>query len=199
MYSNSTLIELLKEGDETAFREIYDRYYDPVLKNISKWEADLNSREDILQEVFMELWNKKEHISPNVNIGGWLFTTSYHMTMSHLRKTLKMPIRSIENYSIEQLHRMPDEEDILLKEALYVSKLGRLKSAIELLSEQKKKAFILYKVKGLPYVEIARQMGISEFSVRQYVKMAMNHLRKLVKISDKELSILCIIVFCLSR
>lgn len=198
MYSNDTLIALLKEGNEAAFREIYNHYYYPILKNISKWEADPDSQEDLVQDVFIALWEKKEQIASNVNIGGWLFTTSYHMTMTHLRKTLKMSLQPIEAYGIGQLPQLSDE-DILLKETAYVSKLGTLRAAIELLSEQKKKAFILYKVKGLSYMEIARQMGISEFSVKQYVKMAMSHLKKLVKTADKELSVLCIIAFSASH
>jgi RNA polymerase sigma-70 factor (ECF subfamily) len=194
MHPHGTLITLLKQGDESVFKDIYNKYYYPILNNIAKWVADRDSQEDLLQEVFMELWNKKEHISPEADIGGWLFTKSYYLTMTHLRKALKVSFQSIEEHNIEALSPVADE-DVLWREEKYSSKLALLKSAIELLPEQKKRTFILYKVQGLSYVEIAQQMGISEFSVRQYVKLAMSHLKKQVKIEEADLYILCVIVF----
>jgi len=194
MHPRSTLIASLKQGDETAFREIYLKFYSPIRKNIAKWVADADSQEDLLQEVFIELWNSRERISPNADIGGWLFTTSYHLSMRFLRKQLQVDVQSIDEYNIEQLSPVT-EEDVLLGEYQYSSRLALLKSAIELLPGQKKKTFILYKVQGLSYEEIARQMGISEFSVRQYVKLAMSHLKKNVKVEDADLCILCFLVF----
>lgn len=194
MDSNSTLIALLQKGDETAFREIYNRFYQPVLKNIAKWESDVNTQEDILQEVFIELWSKKEQLSTEMNIGGWLFKASYHRTISHLRKLLKVNLQSIHEHDLETVSPV-SEDDALSGEELYLSKLSLLKSAIELLPEQKKKTFIMYKIQGLSYVEIARQMGISELSVRQYVKTAVSHLRQMVKLSEADLYIFCTIVF----
>lgn len=192
MYSNSTLIALLKEGNETAFREIYNRYYYPILQNIAKWEADSSTREDLLQEVFIQLWNKRTVLPEGTDIGGWLFRASYHMTMSHLRKVLKVNLQSIDEREIE-LSLV--EDDGVFVEERHLSRLSVLKSAIELLPEQKKKTFLLYKVQGLSYDEIARQMGISELSVRQYVKMAVSHLRKTVKLSEVDLYAFCLVVF----
>lgn len=194
MHSSSTLIALLKEGDEVAFREVYHKYYYPIRNNIAKWVSDADTQEDLLQEVFIELWNSRARISSQADIGGWLFTTSYHLTMSFLRKALQVNVQEIDEYALEQA-APGTEQDVLSGEYRYSARLALLKSAIELLPEQKKKSFILYKVQGLSYDEIARQMGISEFSVRQYVKMAMSHLKKNVKVEDIDLCILSMVAF----
>jgi RNA polymerase sigma factor (sigma-70 family) len=179
------LIAQCKAGGEAAFRCIFDHYYLPIKHNISRFVADSNSAADILQDVFLTLWEKKHTLADDTNIEGWLFSVSYYKSVSFIRKSIKAPVELPEDLSL-----FPATENAMEKEDLYASQMQLLQEGIAKLSPQKKTAFILYKVKGWSYQEISREMGISELSAKQYVKMSLQFLKQYVRSHDLEISVL---------
>ncbi|WP_447642736.1 MULTISPECIES: RNA polymerase sigma factor [Chitinophagaceae] len=192
----SELLEQLINGDLIAFKEIYQSYYSPVKRNILKFVQQEADAEDILQEVFIALWNKKENLDKNGHIGNWLFAVSYNRSMRFIKQRLKIANLSTDamegHYTVES-----DGVGILDEEKFYVEKINLLKNAINLLPEQKRKAFELYNVRGYNYTKIAEEMGLSEKTVRQYVKLANSFLRRTVQIKKTEWQVLSTISFCL--
>lgn len=188
----STYPELVlqcKNGNEAAFRWIFDHYYLPVKRNIAKFVADTDTAADILQNVFLALWEKKHTLRDDTNIESWLFSVSYYQSVSYIRKTVKSPLSFAEQDLPTQAYGMA-ESDPLEKEALYASKMHLLQEGINQLSPQKKAAFILYKIKGRTYQEISAEMGISELSARQYVKMSLQFLKQYVRSHELEITVL---------
>lgn len=192
----SELLEQLINGDLIAFKEIYQSYYSPVKRNILKFVQQEADAEDILQEVFIALWNKKENLDKNGHIGNWLFAVSYNRSMRFIKQRLKIANLSTDamegHYTVES-----DGAGILDEEKFYVEKINLLKNAINLLPEQKRKAFELYNVRGYNYTKIAEEMGLSEKTVRQYVKLANSFLRRTVQIKKTEWQVVSTISFCL--
>ncbi len=183
------LIRRCKAGEEEAFRCIFQHYYVPVKKNIIKFVADLHSAADILQDVFLTLWIKKHTLSDDTDIEAWLFSVSYYKSVSFLRKTVRSPVELPEEADIFGPYTNSAGE-MTEMESVYSSQLHLLNEGIEQLSPQKKRAFILYKVKGKSYEEISQEMGLSELSVKQYVKTAMQFLKQYVRSHQLEISIL---------
>ena len=183
------LIKQCKAGSEEAFRRIFDYYYQPVQHNISRFIADSNSAADILQDVFLTLWEKKHTLADDSDIEGWLFSVSYYKSVSFIRKSIKAPVELTEESEQAVLYAVADG-DTMEKEQLYASQLHLLKQGIEQLSPQKKTAFILYKIKGKSYEEISHEMGISELSAKQYVKIALQFLKQYVQSHELEISVL---------
>ena len=187
VYEN--LIARCKAGHEDAFRYIFDHYYQPIKNNIARFVSDASSAADILQDVFVTLWEKKHTLRDDTDIEAWLFTVSYYKSVSFIRKAIKATIALPEEDEQYALQATP-EGDAMEKENLYASQLHLLQAGIAQLSPQKKTAFILYKIKGRSYKDISQEMGISESSAKQYVKMALQFLKQYVQSHELEISVL---------
>ncbi|WP_431212046.1 RNA polymerase sigma factor [Puia sp. P3] len=72
--------------DLTAFDEIYHQYHNAVYSNIYKLVRQEAVAEDILQEVFIALWENRRRLEP-AKVAGWLFVTSYNKSVKYLKKS----------------------------------------------------------------------------------------------------------------
>ncbi|ANI89602.1 hypothetical protein A9P82_10060 [Arachidicoccus ginsenosidimutans] len=190
IFSNRELIEKLKKNDEAVFAYLYKKYHNAVYANIRKLVNDETNAEDILQDVFLLLWSRREKLTSEQEIGGWLFSASYYKSLEFLKKSIKQSLAVFD----EAKHDMiPVEEGT--SEAAYEEKLTILNAGIELLSPQKKSAFTLCRIYGKSYEEAADQMGVSAETVRGYVKDSAKFLKHYVLKESTSLSIFAIFLF----
>lgn len=164
-----SLINEMKQGEMGAFDALYWHYQSSVYKNIFNLIKDETSSEDILQEVFITLWEKKESIDSNRSLGGWLFVSSYNRAINFLKKKLR---GSITSEMISEIFS-ENEDEKSLKEV----RMQEMEKAIENLPEQKQKVFYLCKVKGFTYAETASKLQISKHTVKEHVTGAMSSIR----------------------
>ena len=169
------LMQDLVNGSLEAFDVIYRRYSHAVYCNALKLTKDTTLAEDILQEVFLALWHKKETIdNSHSSIGGWLFTVCYRCSVNLLRKQLKESICYSEIIQ-EAIHPLPEEE-MLQKNGQW----SQLEQAIAKLSPQKRKVVELCKLDGKTYEEAATTLNISKHTVKEYLMTAMSSLKEIV-------------------
>lgn len=164
------LLVLLSKGDLAAFDKLYWHYQRAVYKNIFQLVKDQGIAEDILQEVFLTLWEKRETINIDVSLGGWLFVSSYNRSVNYLKKKLR------ENAAADLIRvafANDDQEAGIIKEM----RLKELEEAIENLSPQKRKVFYLCKLKGYTYEETAKVLNISKHTVKEYLSEAMDSVK----------------------
>lgn len=161
-----SLISRMKEGEIDAFDALYWHYQGAVFKNIFNLIKDEISSEDILQEVFISLWENRISIDSNRSLGGWLFTTSYNRAINFLKK------KSKDRLSIDLLSDFFSEST--LEESVKELRIQNLEKAIESLPQQKKKVFYLCKIEGLSYAETASIMKISKNTVKDHISEAMS-------------------------
>lgn len=173
--TNQQLIKALHEADESSLAYIYHKYHQAVFKNICKLIVNQQEAEDILQEVFIALWQKRQQLSEDHSIAGWLFTTSYFKSLEQLKKAVKLSIYELTDAHTE-LHTEPIDQ--LNNEIEYHQKQTSLNNAIEQLPQQKKLAFKLCRLEGKTYEEIASILNISVDTAKEYVKSASKLLRK---------------------
>jgi RNA polymerase sigma factor (sigma-70 family) len=155
------LIKKMAEGDMNSFDAIYWKYYKAVHGNILKLVQDNASAEDILQDVFLSLWENREKIDAARSLAGWLFVTSYNRSMTFLKRRLREKITPV-------LHA-EDLVEIPIGQPLAEIRLKELERAINTLSPQKQKVFYMCKLKGLSYEETADLMKISRHTVKEYL------------------------------
>jgi RNA polymerase sigma-70 factor (ECF subfamily) len=175
--TNKQLIKALHQADEISFAYIYQQYHQAVFKNINKLIINQQEAEDILQEVFITLWQKKQELTEELSVAGWLFTTSYYKSLEQLKKAVKLSIYELTEAHSE-LHTEPLEQ--LTNEVEYNQKVITLTNAIEQLPPQKKLAFKLCRLEGKTYEEIASILNISVDTAKEYVKSASKLLRQTV-------------------
>ncbi len=166
----------MKKGDEAAFCALYDNYHAALYRNVIKLVHSAAEAQDIIQEVFIALWEQRSTLDLSRPVNGWLFTLSYHRTVNHLRKKLREESKSrlIADLSYPEIPANVDEQ-------LIVSQWQLMEEAIGHLSPQKKKVFELCKLQGKSYENAARELGLSRHTVGEYLQEAMAFIREYVR------------------
>ncbi len=180
LLSNKDLLYGLRNSNQRVFEDLYDHYSIPLFKNIYKLLPHQEDAEDILQSVFLQLWEDRFKLTDNQSVAGWLFTTSFYKTMNFIRAAAKKKLKELEENTLN----MPDKEMPDADNELYMQKVQLFNQAVNLLPLRKKEAFELCKIEGRSYKEAAAILGISEETVKEYVKSAMSILRRYVLHTD---------------
>jgi len=173
-YSESELVALLKTDNVKAFDLLYKKYHAPIYNNIFRLLKDADESENILQDLFVTLWEKRDTIDPQKPIANWLFQVSYNKSVTQLKKILK---QSLAFKYIEGDMMLADEKDLYFEEA----KIKILEEALVTLSPQKRKVFDLCKIQGKSYEECARELNISKHTVKEYLSVAVKAVKEYVE------------------
>jgi RNA polymerase sigma-70 factor (ECF subfamily) len=78
----------LINNDVEAFNTLYWSYHGAIYFNVLRLTKDSRIAEDIVQEVFASLWEKRHSLDPKLDLSGWLFVVSHHKSISHLKRKL---------------------------------------------------------------------------------------------------------------
>ncbi len=175
---NKIIITALHNGDRALFARLYDHYSSALYRNIYKLLPYTAEAEDVLQTVFLTLWEKRASLTHEQSVGGWLFTTSFYLTMATLRQNVKSRIETLQEHATDITDTVAEDEE------LYQIRSGLLSKAINQLPERKRLAFELCKIEGRSYQETANILGIAEDTVREYVKSAIATLKRIASTTD---------------
>lgn len=157
------LILRLHEDDVSAFEALYEQYHHAIYFNVLKLVRDEQGAEDIVQEVFIALWEKRKEMD-SAGIANWLFVVSYNRAAVYLRQKLR-----------QSLLATPPDTTTDTTEHRYLQleeRLTHLQEALEQLSPQRRKVFELCKIQGKTYEETARELQLSRHTVKEYLSAA---------------------------
>jgi len=163
-------------GQRPAFEALYHRYKQPVFANIRKMVPDPDAAEDLLQEVFIALWENRQAIDPAKGAGGWLFVVSYNKAASYLKKKLREAAILEPATDLAEL-AVADE---LADEELYTNQLALVEEAVAHLPARKQAVFRLCRFEGKSAEEVAAATGISVASVKDYLKQSTRFIREYI-------------------
>ena len=163
----------LRHDDINAFNTLYWEYHGAVYANAFKLTRDSSIAEDIVQEVFVALWEKRHSIDPKKDIAGWLFVVSHHKTIDQLKRKLRHALA--EKILQEVMDDQHANEADLTEEHLSI-----IEKAVDQLSPQKRKVFELCKMQRRTYEKAAEEMHISKYTVKEYLSEAMLSIKKYV-------------------
>jgi len=173
---DSELIVQLQQSQIMAFDALYWKYHEPVYRNILKFTKDTVAAEDILQEVFTRLWEKRAAINSDQSVAGWLFVVSFNLSVNHTRKKLR------EQTAHKKLFAVDTEHEVLpVGVHLYEEQYRLMRQAIDQLSPQKRKIVTLCKLEGKTYEEAAGELNISRNTVKEHLSAAMVNLNEYVR------------------
>jgi RNA polymerase sigma factor, sigma-70 family len=166
----------LAAGDVAAFDAIYKRHYGAVYANIRKLVKAPEHAEDLLQEVFVSLWQNRFKIRPDRPVAAWLFVVSYNKSLTFL----KQAVRRSESYvaSYDELEPMLVEEET--DEELYAKQLSVIEEAVECLPARRKEVFRLCRLEGKTSEEAAAILDLSTETVKDYLKHSTKAIRAYV-------------------
>ena len=184
------IIALLKKGNRKVFSTLFEFHYHPLCAYIRTLTGDLDSAEEIVQKVFIILWQKKEAIGIHTSIKGYLYKTAYNTFLHQCRQQNKKK-RLIKELQYEAL-----QEEIIQDEETANIRLERLRSAIEKLPPRCKEVLLL-RQQGLKYKEIAEELEISVKSVETQIRIAFKRLKN--DLSSQDFSVYFISLCFISR
>ena len=171
--NNHDLSHRLRNNDISAFNAIYWKYHRAVYANAVKLTKDAATAEDIVQDVFVTLWEKRNTIDPKQDIAGWLFVVSHHKTVDQLKRKLRQALAD------KMLHAIVEEPNYFNND-LTEEQLVSMGKAIAQLSPQKRKVFELCKVQHRTYQKAAEELHISKYTVKEYLSEAMVSIKKYI-------------------
>lgn len=178
MLDERTLVISLQNGDHSAFINLYDEYHTRLYNFVY---ASVNSKDeskDIVQIVFMRLWERHGEVNPNLQFGAYLYTIARHLIYNHLRAKLyhKLDIKATE--SIEQTIPNTDNNEELLIESDFRTFFVRL---IDQLPERRRQIFMMSRSENKSYLQIAQELNITENTVDTQIRKSLDFLRKNLK------------------
>ncbi|UKB78585.1 RNA polymerase sigma factor [Chryseobacterium sp. MEBOG07] len=160
------LLLRLRNGDEHAFEELYRSYSKRIFVNVLKLVKDEDQAQEILQDVFIKIWNHRKNIDPDKSFPAYLFSIAKNLVRDFFRKAALD--RKLQAMLIANGTELYDH----IESALYHKEsTAILQSAIETLPLQRRAIFTLCKMEGKSYDEVAAALGITVSTVgNQLVK-----------------------------
>lgn len=173
------LVLQLGNNDKTALDELYNYYYPRLYsfaKRFLKVEDDIN---DILQDVFVKLWENRKNIKNVETFNAWIFTITKNTVVSYFREKIKLT--EFES----RVKEMATTEGYLTDTtAEYDDIKGKVGQLIEKLPEKRKQIFKLSREQGFSNKEIAAEMGISVKTVEDHIMHSIRFLKDNLKALD---------------
>lgn len=171
------LLERVKGGEQKAFDELYRSYREPALRFCNSILKDVEESENVIQDVFIKIWNRKETINPDLNFTSYLFTIIKNRVFDIL-KEIKKSDNLKEKYWENVLQYQAVDSEVLEE------RFAKVKEAVEGLSEKRKKIIKLNYEEGKSYEEIAQQLNISKNTVKNQLVKAKQVIRKQLKVAS---------------
>jgi RNA polymerase sigma-70 factor (ECF subfamily) len=175
--SDVELIALLKEDDELAYAEIFKRYAEILLRHAFRLLADREEANDVVQDVFMVLWQKRSSMEIKSSPFSYLYSAVRNRIFDLLSHK-KIALRYAESISAFMIEGYNITDDLVREREL--AKL--IQREIDALPQRMREVFLLNKKEGLSYIEIADQLSISSQTAKQQVYKALKILKP--KIDD---------------
>lgn len=177
--SDRDLFNLVKEGNTQAFSVLFDRYGDTLLRFVLVRTDSITDAEDILQDVFTSLWNRRDRIEVEDSIYPYLFKAAKYEVIDWIARDQKRIIhfeRLVLPLENEPVGPSDSDERLMVKELSFLLNNEIAKMPITMQS-----AFNLSRIEGLSVKEIAFRLSISEQTVKNNFSLALSRLRVKVK------------------
>ena len=171
--SEQHLLSALRFGNEAAFRQIFDRHYPLLLSDIYRLIPDEGTCKDLAQELFVDLWNKREQLDIHTSLRAYLRRAAVNKALNYIKAT-----RRIQLDDAEDLGHLPDlSESDVQKQEQQDTLEDALHTAIDALPEKCRLVFNLSRFEQLSHREIAEKLGISVKTIENQITKAMKMLR----------------------
>ena len=184
VYDETALLKRLKEGDTTAFIQLYDHYHHPLYIFILRFVKVPEYAEDVLQDVFLKIWEIRERINPDLSFNAYLYKISRNKVFKLLKKIVTD--NAMQTQLMNQLEIATEAPHLKLQWKQYNDLLHK---AVDQLPPQRQKVFKLCREQGKTYDEAAAELGISKNTIKEHMVAAMKSIKEYIFLHG-ELSLL---------
>lgn len=175
LYSNLSdveLVDLLKSGNQLAYTEIFERYTRVLLRHAFRLLSDHEEAHDVVQDVFLQLWQKREELSFKTSLSAYLYASVRNRIFNLLshQKVILRYAESISSFMVEGYNIIEDQ--IREKELALI-----IEKEVDALPPKMREVFLLNKREELNYREISERLNITSETAKQQVYKAMKILK----------------------
>lgn len=179
MIRDEEIIKQIKEGNIDAFNALFKAFYMPLYFSCRKFIASPDEAKDLLQNVFLRFWEKREEIDIHTSLKAYLFRSVQNECLNYLRSvpfyTSEKNMQENTQTDISDSHATPDT-------VLSIIEMEQIiKNTIKQLPPQCKTIFILSRLKGLKNQQIAQKLNISVRTVDTQIYRALKVLKTRLK------------------
>jgi RNA polymerase sigma-70 factor (family 1) len=179
MLSDDELIQILKNGEEQAFTELYNRYWKKLFTAAANKLQHLEEAEDIVQQVFVSIWNRREELEIHSSVSSYLAVAVKYRVLKHLNSRFKH--KHFSDIAAEEV--IIELADDSTQEWLEYNEVNRrLQQVIDALPEKCRLVYEMSRIEGRSHKEIAATMDLSEKTIEWYITKALKSIRTGLKI-----------------
>lgn len=167
-------LDAMRKGNHDAYREVYLHYVDSVLEFLKALTKSEDDAEEIAQEVFISLWEKRAKIDPHKNIRGYIYTYARNAVLNYFRR------KKVEDkylyFTENEARQYETSDDIMIARETELL----IKIAVERMPSRRKAVFQMSRFDGLSNDDIATKLNISKNTVENHLTSAIRDIRRLL-------------------
>lgn len=166
MQDDAHIVKRLKQGDEQAFRTVFEMYHHKLFNFSLKFVHADEVAKEIVQNVFLKVWRNRRKLNPQLSFQAYLFKITKHENFKYLKRAARDA-----SLKEELIHRClttaaPVEDNLLFTEYQEMAN-----KAIALLPPKRRLVFEMVQ-QGLTHEEVAKELGVSVHTVRSQLANA---------------------------
>jgi len=185
---DTKLISRFRNGDMEAFRKIYDSYCEPLYRFAYSYLKDSFEAEEIVQDVFLKVWEKREEVDEQKSFKSYLYRITVNKVFNELKHRVVKQKYEQHALNFDQITSETPESSIQFQE---LNK--KLEHLLAQLPEQQRNIFIMSRWKGLSNAEIAENLSLSIRTVENQIYRAAKFIK--LHLNDDYPIVILIIAF----
>lgn len=173
LYSDEELMKEIKADNMFAFDSLYKKYCNKVYNFGFSILKSTEESENLMQDVFLNLWENRHKVEKDTSIKSYIFTITYNSAISIIRKKTR------ESKFIEYLMSLQEiTEEPASVQLEYAELTNKLNDVINALPQRQKEVYLLHRVDCMKYSEIAERLNISVNTVENHMSRALKTIRE---------------------
>lgn len=168
--NESDLLLSIASGDELSYSKLVEKYWQKVLQHALSFVKSYSIAEELTQDVFIQIWEKRDKLAEVKSFENYLFIVSRNLIISHIRKKL-VETDTLKDQKLQELFLKPDEQ-FEFQELVKIINEGAA-----LLPEPRRSVFLLSRMEGKDADYISKKLGLATRTVRWHLMHALNFLR----------------------
>ena len=170
--TDTELATLLIRDNEAAFSELYVRYKDNLYYFCLHLLKSKEEANDIVQEIFIRLWESRSFINPELSFSSFLYTMARNRILNYFRD-IDIDEKVKQILSAQKI----TEEEAIDSKIIYTEYQMILQNAISQLPPQRQKIFNMSRIESMSHKEIAAELGISVNTVQEHISEALKFIK----------------------
>lgn len=170
--SDIALINRLRNGDESALTELYNKFWQLLFMSSYNVIKDKELCEDIIQDIFMNIWHNREKLEIHISLKGYMYACARYQVFNHLKKNKdKIHVELFDDLEKRFQYTTPETE------MMHDELIQQINLIITTLPEKCRLVYKLSREEQLSHKEIAERLDISTKTVENHITKALQIIR----------------------